>query len=101
MTAEPAASRVELLEAADRDVIARLRRAEGQLRGIQRMITSSRQCEEVVAQMLAVRAALDRMVEIHLSSNIRDCARGLPPEEAAERMTSLMSMVTRKAGARG
>ena len=89
------------MEAGDRDLMSRLRRAEGQLRGIQRMVTESRQCEEVVAQMLAVRAALDRMVEIHLSSNIRDCARGLPPEEAAERMTSLLSMVTRKAGTRG
>lgn len=85
----------------DKDMLARLRRAEGQLRGIQRMIADSRQCEEVVAQMLAVRAALDRMVEIHLSSNIRDCVRGLPPEQAAERMTSLLSMVTRSVGSRG
>ena len=85
----------------DKDMLARLRRAEGQLRGIQKMIADSRQCEEVVAQMLAVRAALDRMVEMHLSSNIRDCVRGLPPEQAAERMTSLLSMVTRSVGSRG
>ena len=101
MAATATESAGEPLSRGEKDLIARLRRAEGQLRGIQRMITDSRECEEVVAQMLAVRAALDRMVEMHLSSNIRDCARGLPPEEAAERMTSLLSMVTRKAGTRG
>ncbi len=90
-----------LTDAVDKDLQARLKRAEGQLRGIQRMIADSRECEEVVAQMLAVRAALDRMVEMHLSSNIRDCVRGLPPEQAAERMTSLLSMVTRSVGTRG
>ena len=87
--------------APDRDLLARLKRAEGQLRGIQRMIADSRECEEVVTQMLAVRAALDRMVELHLNANIRDCVRGLPPDQAAERMTSLMAMVTRTAGSRG
>ena len=90
-----------LTDAVDKDLLARLKRAEGQLRGIQRMIADSRECEEVVAQMLAVRAALDRMVEMHLSSNIRDCVRGLAPEQAAERMTSLLSMVTRSVGTRG
>lgn len=87
--------------AANKDLLARLKRAEGQLRGIQRMIADSRQCEEVVTQMLAVRAALDRMVEMHLNSNIRDCVSGLPPDQAAERMTSLLSMVTRSSGSRG
>ena len=46
-------------EAARTDVLNRLKRAEGQLRGIQRMIEEGQECLQVAQQLSAVRKALD------------------------------------------
>ena len=46
-------------EAARTDLLNRLKRAEGQLRGIQRMIESGEPCLSIASQMAAVRKALD------------------------------------------
>jgi CsoR family transcriptional regulator, copper-sensing transcriptional repressor len=46
-------------EAMRADMLNRLRRAEGQLRGIQRMIEADAPCVEIAGQMAAVRKALD------------------------------------------
>lgn len=43
-----------------RDMIARLRRVEGQLRGIQRMVSEEETCEDIARQLAAARRALDR-----------------------------------------
>jgi CsoR family transcriptional regulator, copper-sensing transcriptional repressor len=41
------------------DLLNRLRRAEGQVRGIQRMVEEGRSCREIASQLAAVRKALD------------------------------------------
>ena len=46
-------------QSARTDVLNRLRRAEGQLRGIQRMIAEGEPCLDIAGQMAAVRKALD------------------------------------------
>ncbi len=50
----------ELADAKSRtDILNRLKRAEGQLRGIQRMIEEGQSCMDIATQMAAVRKALD------------------------------------------
>lgn len=46
-------------ESSRTDLLNRLKRAEGQLRGIQRMIEEGEQCLDIASQMAAVRKALD------------------------------------------
>ena len=46
-------------ESARADLLNRLRRAEGQLRGVQRMIEEGQPCLDIAGQMAAVRKALD------------------------------------------
>jgi len=49
------------IEAPDRSaILTRLRRVEGQIRGIQRMIEDERECDAIVTQLMAARSALDR-----------------------------------------
>ncbi len=48
-------------EEVSRDVIIRLRRIEGQIRGIQRLIDEGSECRDVVTQLSAARGALDRV----------------------------------------
>ncbi len=45
--------------AACTDLLNRLKRAEGQLRGVQRMVESGEPCQDIAGQMVAVRKALD------------------------------------------
>ena len=43
------------------DVIKRLRRLEGQIRGLQRMVEGGEECKDIVTQLAAAKAALDRV----------------------------------------
>jgi DNA-binding FrmR family transcriptional regulator len=55
------------------DVIKRLRRAEGQVRGIIAMLESGRDCVDVVTQLAAVSKALDRAGFKIIATGLRQC----------------------------
>lgn len=54
-------------------LLAALRRIEGQARGAQRMLEEGRPCDEVVRQVSAMRAAVDRFNHRLVASNLRAC----------------------------
>ncbi len=54
-------------------VINRLRRVEGQIRGLQRMITEEKGCEDVLTQLAATKAALDRVGVYLISHRMKEC----------------------------
>jgi len=59
--------------APDQQLVLRLRRAEGQLRGVQRMLEEGSDCQKVLTQLAAVKAAVDQ-VGLHLiSERFRTC----------------------------
>ena len=60
-------------EEATDDVLLRLRRLEGQIRGIQRMISEGENCEAVVTQLAAAKAALDRVSFRLMAAGMRHC----------------------------
>ncbi len=67
---------------AQAEVLSRLRRIEGQVRGLQRMIEQDQPCESIITQIMAVRAALDQ-VGIHLlTHHVQECVRSASPEES-------------------
>jgi len=47
--------------ATDKDIAVRLRRIEGQIRGIERMLEEDRACEQTLTQLMAVRAGIDQV----------------------------------------
>lgn len=55
------------------DVTNRLRRIEGQVRGLQRMIEEEQDCGDVITQLTAVRSALDKVGFLILSHRMADC----------------------------
>ena len=55
------------------DVIKRLRRAEGQIRGVIGMLEEGRDCAEVVMQLAAVSRALDRAGFKIVASGLQQC----------------------------
>lgn len=62
-------------------VINRIKRAQGQLGGVLRMLEEGRECEEIVTQLAAVSRALDRAGFAIVASGLRHCmVEGEDPE---------------------
>ncbi len=81
---------------ADKDaVLKRLRRIEGQVRGVERMVEDDRYCIDVVTQVTAIQAALDKVALELLSDHASHCVIGAPPGEQADRTEELMAAVRR------
>jgi DNA-binding FrmR family transcriptional regulator len=57
-------------------VVNRLRRAQGQIGGVIRLIEEGRDCRDVVTQIAAVSKALDRAGFAVVSSGLRECVSG-------------------------
>lgn len=55
------------------NLIARLNRVEGQVRGVKGMIEKNAYCDDVLNQMAAVQAALDSISKLVLENHIRGC----------------------------
>lgn len=64
------------------DVIKRLRRAEGQIRGVIAMLEDGRDCADVVTQLAAVSKALDRAGFKIIASGLRQCVQAEENGEA-------------------
>ena len=58
------------------DVVKRLRRAEGQIRGVIAMLEDGRDCADVVTQLAAVSRALDRAGFKIIASGLQQCVAG-------------------------
>jgi CsoR family transcriptional regulator, copper-sensing transcriptional repressor len=80
------------------EIVTRLRRIEGQIRGILRMIEEERECEAIVTQVLAARAALDRTGLLIMSQHIEHClcsARDGEGQAGLERVMSFFLQFAR------
>ncbi|HYK75040.1 MAG TPA: metal-sensitive transcriptional regulator [Pseudoneobacillus sp.] len=53
----------------------RLKRLEGQVRGVLRMMEEEKECKEVVTQLSAVRSAVDRAIGFIVAKNLESCIR--------------------------
>ncbi len=66
-------------------MLARLRRIEGQIRGIHRMLAEDRMCEDVLTQLLAVRSGLDQVGLLVMDHHIEECLLSSLPSDAGLR----------------
>ena len=71
------------------DVVKRLRRAEGQIRGVIAMLESGRDCAEVATQLAAVSRALDRAGFKVIAGGLEQC---MAAEDAEARAASVAQM---------
>lgn len=76
-------------------VLKRLRRIEGQVRGVQRMVEEDRYCIDVVTQITAIDAALDKVALELLAEHTRHCVIGGEASQQGERTEELMGAVRR------
>jgi len=81
------------------DLLTRLRRIEGQVRGLQRMVEEDRYCPDVLTQLSSVHEALRGVSRVLLHDHLRHCAteaiRSGDPARAEQTYGELMELVYR------
>lgn len=72
------------------DLIKRLRRIEGQVKGIQKMVEEEKYCSDILTQVAAVRAALNRVGGIILEKHSLVCIeKAVSSEDKEKALTDL------------
>lgn len=84
------------------ELLARLARVEGQVRGVARMVEDNRYCIDVLTQINAVRAALDKIALGLLDDHARHCLLGeggtAKSDEQADELMALLDLRGRLSG---
>ena len=79
------------------DLESRLRRIEGQVRGVQRMIEEGRYCVDILTQIDAITAALarvqDRILESHLNHCVADALEGSDVADRREKVNEVVGLL--------
>lgn len=90
-------SETEMMFAADmrRDLVDRLARLEGQVRGLQRLIDRGNECRQVLIQFLAVRAALEAVGALIVDAEIDRCLGPSSADEGGAELRSNLRLLLR------
>jgi CsoR family transcriptional regulator, copper-sensing transcriptional repressor len=76
-------------------LLKRLRRVQGQIGGIERMVSEDRYCIDVLTQITAAQAALDKIALGLLDDHAHHCVVGAAAAERGQRTDELMAAVGR------
>lgn len=72
----------------DAKAINRLKRIEGQVRAVIRMMEEGKDCKDVITQLSAVRSGVDRTIGVIVAANLVECVRNA--ENSDEEMDGLI-----------
>ncbi len=83
----------------EKDLMSRLKRIEGQVRGIQKMLMDKRYCIDILTQTSAISSALtkveDMIMKRHLESCVANAMRSGSPEEQTEKINEVMEILAK------
>ena len=77
------------------DVLKRLRRISGQVGGVEKMVADERYCIDILTQVSAIQAALDKVSLALLDDHARHCVVGATEENREEMTEEMMGAVGR------
>jgi DNA-binding FrmR family transcriptional regulator len=72
----------------------RLRRIEGQVRGVQSMVEGERDCREILQQLTAVRSAVNSVTQLLMQEYATDCVLNLESKGQEEREAMIQDLVS-------
>ncbi|NLJ78411.1 MAG: metal-sensitive transcriptional regulator [Tissierellia bacterium] len=89
-----------VLELKDKQaIIRRLRRIEGQIKGIQKMILDEQTCGDVLIQIVAARAAINSVGGLILENHMKGCLKnylsGMTRDESLDELVNIMVKYTK------
>ncbi|HSL85777.1 MAG TPA: metal-sensing transcriptional repressor [Bacteroidales bacterium] len=73
--------------------INRLSRVEGQIRGISRMIEEDRGCQDVVTQLSAVKAGIDKIITMMVTENLMHCVSEENADEQRDKVEAALKLI--------
>lgn len=76
-------------------MINRINRAEGQLRGITKMIEEDRDCRDVVIQLAAVKASVEKVIHLMVTENLLNCVIEDGEEVSREKLEEALDLIFR------
>ena len=81
-----------------KDILNRLKRAEGQLRGIQKMIEDEQECIDIVTQLTAVRSSINRTLGLVIGNKSNQVMENPVdnPEEQEAKIQQVLDMIVKK-----
>ncbi|CAI3272553.1 metal-sensitive transcriptional regulator [Enterococcus cecorum] len=75
----------------------RLKRAEGQIRGVLKMIEEEKECIDIVTQLSAARSSIDRVMGLLVAENFRKCLEECEnPEEREAKINQAIQLIMKK-----
>lgn len=79
-----------------RTLLTRLRRIEGQVRGVARMVEARRYCIDIIQQLTAARRAIDEVSLQVMQGHINSCvSQAIRKQDGAEKIDELMQTIHR------
>lgn len=75
------------------EITNRLKRVEGQIRGLQRMVDEGRDCEAILTQLMAARSALDRVGLLVADNFVQQCITTTDGDLARDRVGRVLELV--------
>jgi DNA-binding FrmR family transcriptional regulator len=75
------------------EITNRLKRVEGQVRGLQRMVEEQRDCEAILTQLMAARAALDRVGLLVAATFVQECLMTVEGDQARQQVGRVLELV--------
>jgi CsoR family transcriptional regulator, copper-sensing transcriptional repressor len=92
----------EVKEEMQRNILSRLRKIEGQIRGLQGMVSDGKECEQILTQMRAAQSALKSVAGLVLKSYLTRCVSELGdhpnPDEMYRKLEKTVSLLTKFIG---
>ncbi|MGX7205430.1 metal-sensitive transcriptional regulator [Enterococcus pingfangensis] len=82
----------------EKKILNRLKRTEGQIRGVQKMIEDEKECIDVITQLSAVRSSIDRVMGMIVADNLKNCFEhpAENPAEQAKKLEQAINMIIKK-----
>lgn len=71
----------------------RLSRVEGQIRGITKMIEEDRGCQDVVTQLTAVKAGIDKIITMMVTENLLQCVAKENTESQRDQVEAALKLI--------
>ena len=86
------------MELEEKKILNRLKRTEGQTRGIQKMIDEEKECIDIITQLSAVRSSIDRVMGMIVAENLKNCFEhpDKNPEDQAQKLEQAINMIIKK-----
>lgn len=92
----------EVKEEMQRNILSRLRKIEGQIRGLQGMVSNGKECEQILTQMRAAQSALKSVAGLVLKSYLTKCysemGQNPNPDEMYHKLEKTVGLLTKFIG---